>query len=327
MKIMVTGATGFIGSELIKKLANQGNTIHALCRTSSKAEHLLKPGIKIFRGDILDYKSIEECMEGCEQVYHLAAYARNYAKNPKTFFDYNNDGVRMILTSALKKKVKKVLVMSTSLTFGPSNLHPVTERSNRSVEPFTDYEASKMEAEKTVSEFLGKGLEIVIVNPTRLFGPGLITEGNSVTKMIKLYLGGKFRLILGDGNAIGNYAFISDVVNGCIGAMCNGRDGEKYILGGENLSFNQFFSCVSKISGKKYRMIRIPVKAGLMFGKIEETLAKISNHYPQITPKWVKTFAINWSFSNDKAIREIDYQVTSFEIALEKTLSWIYSNN
>ena len=181
-------------------------------------------------------------MDGCEQVYHLAAYAKNYAKSPNTFFDSNNNAVRMILSLALEKKVRKVLVMSTSMTFGPSNHHAVNEESIRSTQPLTLYEASKIEAEKTVSDFLGKGLEIVIVNPTRLFGPGLITEGNSVTKMIQLYLNGKFRLILGDGNSVGNYAFISDVVDGCINAMNKGRDGEKYILGGENLSYNQFFA-------------------------------------------------------------------------------------
>jgi nucleoside-diphosphate-sugar epimerase len=327
MKIMITGATGFIGSELIKKLTDQGNYIHALCRSSSNVEHLLKPNIKLFLGDILDQQSIANCMDGCEQIYHLAAYAKNYAKSPNTFFDSNNNAVRMILNLALEKKVKKVLVMSTSMTFGPSNHHAVNEDSTRSIQPLTFYEASKIEAEKTVSDFLGKGLEIVIVNPTRLFGPGLITEGNSVTKMIQLYLSGKFRLILGDGNSVGNYAFISDVVDGCINAMNKGRDGARYILGGENLSYNQFFAGLKDLSGKKYRMIHVPVKAGLLLGEAEELLAKISNHYPKITPDWVKTFALDWAFSSDKAVDEIEYRITPFTNALSETLSWIYLNN
>ena len=327
MNIMLTGATGFIGSELVTKLCEQGNCLHVLCRSSSNAEHLIKPNIKLFRGDILDPQSIAKCMDGCEQIYHLAAYAKNYAKSPSTFFKYNEDAVRTILSLSLKHKVKKILVMSTSMTFGPSNNYPVNEKSTRTMQPLTFYEASKIRAEKTISAFLGKGLEIITVNPTRLFGPGLITEGNSVTKMIQLYLSGKFRLILGSGNAIGNYAFISDVVDGCINAMNKGRDAEKYILGGENLSYNKFFYVVRELSRKKYRMIHVPVKAGLLLGSIEELLSKISNHYPQITPAWVRTFALDWAFSSEKAISEIDYRITPFNKALSETLSWIYLNN
>lgn len=325
MKIMMTGATGFIGNSLFNHLYKQNVDINVLCRT----KNLLFPdkqNVNLFVGDITNMKSIEQCMEGCEQVYHLAAYARNWAKNKNLFFESNQQGFENILKSAFKYKIKRLLFMSTSVTFGPSESDLVDENKIKSVPPLTLYEASKIEAEKTVNQYLQKGLDIVIVNPTRLFGPGLLTEGNSVTKMIDLYVRGKFRFILGDGNAIGNYAFIDDVVFGCINAMVKGRTGEKYILGGENLSYNEFFSIVKTTSKKDYKMLHIPEFVGLAYAYVENILAQATKHYPAITPDWVKTFAINWGFSSNKAECEIDYKITPFEQALSKTINWISYN-
>lgn len=326
MKIMITGATGFIGNQLLNRLIGNGDQINLLCR-SEKIIFRNIPDVRVFSGDITDSRSIELCMDGCDQVYHLAAYARNWAKNKKCFFESNTRAVENILMSGINQNVKKILFMSTSVTFGPSGSELINENKKRIVAPFTMYETSKVEAEKIVLRYLDKGLNTVTVNPTRLFGPGLLTEGNSVTKMIELFLKGKFRFILGDGNAIGNYAFIDDVVRGCINAMNQGKIGEKYILGGENLSYKDFFYSVSKTSGKNFRMIHIPEFVGLSYSYLEKLLGQFSNHYPSITPDWVRTFAVNWAFSSDKASSEIGYKITPFNDALWKTINWILKNN
>jgi len=323
MKIMVTGATGFIGNQLVQKLCEDNNIIHTLCRSSSDTSRLLHPNIKIFKGDILDEVSVEEAMRDCETVYHLAAYARNWAKNPNVFFAYNTNGFKNILDSALKYNIKRVMFTSSSVVFGNSNGSPADEKNLRSLPPLTTYEASKIKAEDIVKEYLKRGLEIVTVYPTRLFGPGILAESNSVTMMIDLYLKGKWRLILGNGEASGNYVLVDDVANGMINAMKLSKSGERYILGGDNLSFNKFFSLIAEKTGKKYQMIHIPKNLALMFSKLEETHAKISNHYPLISPGWVKTFCLDWAFSSSKAINEINYKITPFEKALEITLAWL----
>lgn len=325
MKTIITGATGFIGNRLVEKLCTGENTIHALCRSTSDKSRLTHPHIKIFNGDILDKSSIEEAMQGCENVYHLAAYARNWAKNPEVFFEYNTNGLKNILDSALKLNIKRVLFTSSSVVFGNSNGAPADENNPRSLPPLTTYEASKLKAEDIINEYLNKGLEIVTVYPTRLFGPGVLAESNSVTMMIDLYLKGKWRMILGNGETSGNYAFIDDVADGMINAMKLSKSGERYILGGENLSFNKLFSLVAEKSEKNYRMIHIPKSLALKFSKIEEARTKISKHYPLITPGWVKTFCLNWDFTNEKAIKEINYKITPFKKALEITLSWLNS--
>ncbi len=326
MKIMITGGTGFIGNELLKKLIQNGNDIHVFCRTTSDMSLIPKERTKIFTGNIIDVESIEECMKDCEQVYHLAAYAKNFAKDRNSFSKFNNYGLKNILDAALNLNVKKILFASTSVTFGPSK-YPVSEQCVRSIPPLTDYETSKIEAEKTTLTYLEKGLNIVTVNPTRLIGPGVSTEGNSVSKMIELYLKGKFRFILGDGNAIGNYVFIDDVVDGCIKAMERGKAGEKYILGGENISYNELFFLISEISRKNFRMIHIPKSIALFYSKVEQTIAKSFNYYPTITPGWLNTFSLDWAFTSDKAINEINYKITPIEQAIKRTVNWIYSNN
>jgi farnesol dehydrogenase len=322
---MLTGATGFIGNKLVEILCDGNNIIHTLCRSSSDTSRLTHPNIKIFEGDILNKASIEEAMKGCELVYHLAAYARNWAKNPNVFFEYNTNGLKNILDSALKYNVRRVLFTSSSVIFGNSNGSPAGEKNIRSLPPLTTYEASKLKAENVIDEYLKQGLEIVTVYPTRLFGPGILAESNSVTMMIDLYLKGKWRLILGNGEASGNYVFVDDVANGMIRAMKLGKIGERYILGGENLSYNKFFSLVADKSGVKHKILHIPEKLALTFSKFEEARAKISNHYPLISPGWVKTFCLDWNFSSNKAVNEINYKITPFEKALEITLSWLRS--
>lgn len=326
MKIMITGGTGYIGNELLKQLIHNGNEIHVFCRTSSDISLIPKEKTKIFRGDLTDPISIQECMTDCKQVYHLAAYAKNFAKDRNSFSKFNNYGLKNILDTALNLNVKKILFASTSVTFGPSK-YPLSEQCVRSIPPLTDYETSKIEAEKTTLTYLEKGLNIVTVNPTRLIGPGVSTEGNSVSKMIELYLKGKFRFILGDGNAIGNYVFIDDVVDGCIKAMERGKAGEKYILGGENISYNELFFLISEISRKNFRMIHIPKSIALFYSKVEQTIAKSFNYYPTITPGWLNTFSLDWAFSSNKAINEIGYKMTPIKLAIEKTIKWIYWNN
>lgn len=326
MKTMITGATGFIGNKLVEILCNNGNNVNVLCRRTSDKSRLTHSNIKIFEGDILNRRSVEEAMQGCENVFHLAAYARNWAKNPAVYFEHNTNSLRNIFDSALRLNIKRVLFASSSVVFGNSNGAPINESSKRYLPPLTTYEASKLKAEDIVDEYLNKGLEIVAVYPTRLFGPGILAESNSVTLMIDLYLKGKWRMILGNGLASGNYAFIDDVAGGMINTMNLSKNGSRYILGGENLTFNKFFSLVAEKSEKKYRMIHIPKSIAVLFSHIEETRGKVFNHHPLITPGWVKTFCLNWDFSSEKAIEEIKYKITPFNKALEITLDWLSLN-
>jgi len=204
MKIFITGATGYIGNNLAKKLADEGNTIHALCRNENTPV-LSHSNIKIFKGDITDKTSIEKGIQGCEQIYHLAAYARVWAKDMSIFYKLNVDGLRNVLDAARNSSVQKIVFTSTAGTLGPSGVQPVKEDDARIGEPFTDYEISKTQAELLCREYCNKyGMHIVIVNPPRIYGHGIITESNAVTRLIKLYMAGKWKITPGDGKRTGS---------------------------------------------------------------------------------------------------------------------------
>jgi farnesol dehydrogenase len=321
-KIFISGATGFIGSKLACKLANQGFTVHALMRANSNISSIKHDNIKLLQGDLLDAKAIETAIKGCSQVYHLAAYAKNWAPDKNHFHKINVDGTENILRAAKNNSVQKIVCTSTSLVFGPSNGKEVNE-SGISNNPYTDYERSKITEEEIIHQFVNEGVNISTVYPTRVFGPGLLNESNSVTQMILKYLDGKWRLILSDGNAMGNYVFVDDVVEAHINAMNYGKKGSKYIIGGYNITYNDFFKEIDKIIGKSRMMLNVPAPVALFHSKIEESLANRFNRYPTITPGWVKMFLDDWTFSSKKAISEINFNITPLQRALEQTIEWI----
>lgn len=323
IKVLVTGATGFIGARLIHFLCAKGYEVRALCRLTSDISVFSNDLVHIFWGDVTDLRSIERAMAGCDYVFHLAAYAKNWARNPDAFFKVNVRGTKNVLAASKKTKVKKVVVPSTCMTLSTSQGKPKKESDQRMEDFYCDYERTKFYAELLVKKYVRSGLHVVVVNPTRVFGPGLLTEANSVTKMIQLYLQGKWRLILANGSALGNYVYVDDTVRGHWLALINGRAGEKYILGGENLTYNVFFGLLGEMSQCHHRMIHVPFWIALAFSYFFLSIAKWFGLYPLITPDWVRLFVADWAFSSEKAKRELGYQVTPFREALQKTLFWM----
>jgi len=324
MQAFVTGGTGFIGSHLVHRLLKTGFEVKILCRSVSLANKLFGTRVKLCEGDLLDYALIKKAMRGCPIIFHLAGYAKNWAKYPEIFFDVNVTGTRNILEAAKELGTKKVVATSTVLTLPPaSNLIPSYETAQPLTWSYTSYQASKIEMEKIVDSYVYQGLSVVLVNPTRVFGPGRLSEANSVTRMIQQYLKGQWRLIPGNGKSVGNYGFVKDVVKGFLAASHVGRSGERYILGGENLSFNQFFECISRCSGIRRHMIHVPKTLALSLSAFFESLAKITGIYPLITPGWTQTFLEDWAVSSNKAIRELGYSITPFPEAVRQTLQWL----
>lgn len=322
MKIFVTGSTGYIGQQLTAKLLEQGHTVHALCRTIPRGPVYEHSNYKTFLGDLSDLQSIRTAMAGCAQVYHLAAYARPWAKLPTTFFDVNVKGTVNILDAALATGVEKLVFSSTGATFGSSNGTPVTEESVRKMDFFTEYESSKFIAEERIEHYALKGLHGVIVHPFRVYGPGLWTESNAVSNLVKLYVEGNWHIIPGNGNTLGSFSYIDDVVDGHVLAMERGRSGERYILGGENVSFNEFFDLLKRVSGKDYFMAKVPLPLMLLYA-LKEEAGTLFGREPIITRKWVLKYNYNLDCSSDKSIRELGYRITPLEEGLRKTLNWL----
>lgn len=325
MKTMVTGSTGFVGISLCLELARRGHQVNALARSANRGFSLHRRGIQVVRGDVEDPTSLLKATEGCEVVYHLAAHTGIWSRDHDLSYKVNVAGTRNVLEAALKAGVRKVVITSTAGVMGPSPRKGVLVDEETNAEPYwaTDYERTKREAEKLAFSYLEKGLDVVVVNPSRVYGPGLLNESNSVTKLVKLYLEGKWRFIPGSGESHGNYVFIDDVVQGHLLAMEHGKAGERYILGGENLSYNQLFRQIGQVTGKNRRMFHLPLGPMLLFARFQEWMAEVSGKKPLIVPALVKKYSMDWNLSSKKAQTELGYTFTPFDEGLRKTLEWM----
>jgi len=272
MKYFITGATGFIGSNLARRLAGQGHQVKVLVRNRSRAGLLQHENIELIDGTLMDTNILLQAMEEVDGVYHLAAFAKPWAQDPTLYNRINLQGTLNIMEAAQKQGVAKMVFTSTAGTFGPSLNGPVDESSPRLYDFFNEYESTKFMAEKAVKDYVLKGMNISIVHPSRVYGPGVLSKSNSVTIMVKNFLRGLWRIIPGNGKKMGNYVYIDDVVEGHIAAMEKGQAGEQYILGGENASYSHFFHTIRLLSDKKYRLFKIPVILLIAFSRVQMAL-------------------------------------------------------
>jgi len=323
--IFVTGSTGFIGTKLVNELIRQGHIVHALTRATSNRDGLEHERIKLVQGDIMNRDSLIAGMKGCTHIFHLAAYAKNWASDPKIFYNQNVIGMKNVFDAAKQINVQRAVWTSTIVTFGPTALGVVGDETMPRITPkyYTEYEETKSIAEKEALKMAAEEFPVVMVNPTRVYGPGKLTEGNSVSLMIDQYDRGLMPIILNHGLNIGNYTFVDDLVRGHILAMEKGRIGERYIIGGENASLKHFFEIVDEVSGKKHFQLNLPPRVGLGYGGIQKFAAEKFGIYPQITTGWVETFLQDWAYSCKKAERELGYTYTPLIEGIRQTYEWI----
>lgn len=324
MTYFVTGGTGYIGAHLIKRLSEQGHRVHALVRNPTKAKHIEFPNVHLFKGDITEVSSLQAAMKDCTGVFHLAAYAKVWAANPKTYFDLNVVATNTILNVALENAIKRCVITSTAGVFGASLHQPITEESSRNFDFFNEYESSKALSESKIKDYVINGLDVVIVSPTRVYGPTLGGQPESVTLLIQKFVKGNWRFLPGDGTKIGNYVYVEDVVAGHLAAMEKGKKGHTYILGGPNHSYQDFFDTLKKVSGVKRWMLPMPLSFQFIFANIQLIKTWFGKE-PLLTPKWVAKGKYDWKVSPQKAVDELGLHITSLEKGLEKTVHWINS--
>ena len=328
MKIFVSGATGFIGSRLALRLANNGHQVHALYRDEHKTAIIQHPNIKLFKGDILDFESLIKPVEGCSQVYHTAAFARVWDKDPSLIYRQNIEGTMNVVRAGIISGVERIVCTSTAGVLGPSSpVEMVDENTPRPLKYFIDYESSKMMMETILRTLSLTGTEVVIVNPSRVYGPGILSESNGITRIIQDYINGKWRIIPGNGKSIGNYVFVEDVVTGHIQAMEKGKSGERYVLGGTNMTFNELFRVLAELTGKRYFMIHLPLAIMQMISGIMLLIARISGRAPLITPALVRKYNHNWNLSSAKAEKELNYRPVDFKTGAGITINWLKNLN
>lgn len=325
MNCFLTGANGFIGMKLVEELSYAGHTVRCLVRSPEKFRPLSGlSGVTPVIGDLDSVHILEAAARGCDTVFHLAAFAKPWSKDKSLPFRVNVTGTENLLKAAQRAGVRRFVFTSSAAVIGPSpGSDPIDEEYPRTVPFFNEYEDTKAAAEKLVRSYSRDGMECVIVNPTRVYGPGPVNESNSVTRMISLYARGRWRINPGDGTCVGNYVLVGDVVRGHIQAAVKGKPGHRYILGGENITFDQLFETLGDLTGRRLWLVRFPVSLMIAAARLMEWQAGITGIAPMITAPWVKKYLNHWSLSSRKAMEELGCHPVSFAEGAKITLDWL----
>ncbi len=324
MKTLVTGATGFLGERLVKRLLGKGEDLALFVRDPEKAEVLFSETPDLREGDLKDPSSIEKALEGCDRMYHCASLVSMWEKDPSIFEKVNVEGTGKLLKTALEKDVKKVVYTSSFMALGPSDPGIMDEGDERQDFDFhNEYERTKYLADEVAENFSERGLPIVRLYPGVIYGPGLLTEGNLVGGIVKDYLSDNLPGTIGPGDREWCYSYIDDVIEGHIAAMEKGEPGERYILGGDNRTMNELLDILEKKTGKEKPGAHLPYWLCYIFGLLYVLRAKIFGKKPRFTPGVVQIYRHAWAYSSKRAKEELDYQTTGLEEGIANLLEWI----
>ncbi len=327
MRAFVTGGTGFVGSNLVAALLERGMQVRVLRRSTSPMAALEGLDCETRIGDVNDgVDALAEAMADCDWVFHTAAISDYWRYRTQTrLYRTNVDGTRDMAAAAQRAGVKRFVYTSSLAALGvPERGHELIETDEFNIRPRQfPYGHSKHLAEAELRKAAAGGLPVVIVNPTRVYGPGHLTEGNTLSLLIDEYDRGRAPALLNGGRNVGNYVHVDDVVEGHLLAMKSGRPGEKYLLGGDNASLREFFTQIDEISGKKHFTFTIRKPGAMIFALIQQKRAEWFGKYPLIPPPWVRVFLSEWAFSSAKAQRALGYRARSLGEGLFETYEWL----
>jgi len=314
MKVLVTGASGFIGSHLTQRLVKEGHSVRVLVREEDQSKlpknrkdsldllHNLK--LEIVKGDFLDKESLEKALEGIEVVFHLGAIARPMAIADKLYFDVNEKGTRNLFESIDKKKIKKIVMMSSVSAVGTArNDLALDEKSERL--PVDVYGRSKLAQEKVAEEFIEKDkLPIVMLRPPMVFGPRDV-------EMLRLFKAVDKRFFpLSSENKCLEFLYVGNLVEACFLAWKKGKVGEKYhITNGEHYSINDVINSISRAQNEKVFQIKLPRFVFVSMGYLVEVISKLINAHPPFQHNTIDWMTGKLWYSNPaKAMKELEYK-------------------
>jgi dihydroflavonol-4-reductase len=325
MKAFVTGATGFVGSHVARVLAEQGADLRLLVRSSSDLRNIQGLKAEQVVGDLRDPASLEKAMAGCEVVFHVAADYRLWVRDPEQMYRSNVDGTRALLEAAQKLHVRRVVYTSSVATMGfTSNGHPADESSPVSLDNMIGhYKRSKFMAEELALEAGRSGMDVVVVNPTTPVGEQDI-KPTPTGRIVVDFLKKKFPAYVDTGL---NLVDVTECARGHVAALEKGRSGERYILGGENLTLKQILDKLAAITGLPSPSIRVPYVVALATGVVDEMVTgRILGREPRATIDAVRMGRKKMFVSSRKAERELGWQTVAVDDALRRAAEWFRNN-
>ena len=319
MRALVTGATGFVGAAVAKALGAAGWQVRVLVRGGSDRGNLQPLAVQVV-GDLADTSSLERALEGCDGLFHVAADYRLGARDPRPLYRTNVDGTRNILGAARTMGVPRIVYTSSVATVGiPADGAPGDERTPVTLNNMIGhYKRSKYLAEEVAREAAGAGLSVVIVNPSTPVGPGDI-KPTPTGRLVLDAASGRMPAYVDTGL---NIVHVDDVAAGHLLAFERGQAGERYILGGEDMSLQHILAQIAGLTGRKPPRIRLPYGAVLPMAYLAEGFAKLSGRSGRLNLEGVRMSRKRMFFSSDKAVRELGYRWRPPQEAFADALHW-----
>lgn len=317
--VLVTGGTGFLGSNLAARLLNEGCNVRILRRAGSDLRALGLLQVEHAIGDVRDIDSLRRATQGCDTVFHTAAMISYWRHERPLMQEVNVLGTRNVAQACLENGVQRLVHTSSTAAVGFPDDGTLADESIRfNWEPYdVGYRNSKHHAEQEILQAVKHGLDAVMVNPTVIIGPRDVHfHGGQLirdihNKRIFYYVRGGMSI-----------AYVDDVVDGHLLAARRGRTGERYILGGENLSHREIVSTIASVVGGIGPLFLMPHSFVTVVTRSAELFGRVRNRRPWVTRELLAGSNLNYHFSCRKAQMELGYTCTPFREAVEKTFEW-----
>lgn len=317
--ILVTGASGFVGSSVARALIDRGATVRLLVRATSDRTNLIGLEAELVEGDIRDEASVERAAQGARFLFHVAADYRIWAPDPEEIVRNNRAGTLAVMNAARAAGVERIVYTSSVATLKPVNGGVADEtRAATPEQAVGAYKRSKVVAERLVEAMVREGLPAVIVNPSTPIGPRDV-KPTPTGRIIVEAANGKMPAFVESGL---NLVHVDDVAAGHVLALEKGRIGERYILGGQDVSLGQMLADIADIVGRKPPTIRIPRAPLFPMAWINEQIAQVTGKDPFLTVDSLKMAAHNMYFSSARAEAELGYRARPYRQALSDAIDW-----
>ena len=320
-KILVTGASGFVGSAVARKLVEAGFSVRALVRGTSPRAHLAGLSLDFFEGDLRDRKSVERAIAGMRYAFHVAADYRLWARDPSEIFASNVEGTRNLMEEAMRAGVERVIYTSSVATIALRTDGMAADETSplREDQGIGAYKRSKIAAERLVEAMVAeRGLAAVIVNPSTPIGPGDVRPtptGRIIIEAAK----GRIPAFLDTGL---NLVHVDDVASGHLAALRHGKIGERYILGGQDVLFSQMLRDIAGLVGRRAARVRLPWRALIPVAFVAEAVANVTGREPFATLDGVYMAKYRMFFASTKAEQELGYRSRRYTEGIDDAVRW-----